>query len=123
MVNMDVNAMAKSKTSFKKGVCPNIGGRPKGIAEIRAIARAYSHEAIEILVSIARDKDARESCRIVAASILLDRAWGRAESARSIDDTPEHMAVEKLSTTDLYALLDNLNKSKQNVVCRLEESE
>jgi hypothetical protein len=115
--------MAKSKTSYSPGSSGNKGGRPKGIGEIRAIARAYSYEAIEILVSIARDKDAREACRIAAASILLDRAWGRAESAKSIDDTTEHMPVEKLNTADLYALLDDLNKGSKNVDCRLEEPE
>lgn len=116
--------MARSSTTFKPGIpSPNAGGRPKGIGEIRAIARAYSYEAIEILASIARDKDAREACRITAASLLLDRAWGRAESAKSVDDSTERMPVEKLNTADLYALLDDLNKSSKHVDYHLEEPE
>lgn len=62
---------------FRKGVSGNPKGRRIEVeqAEVRALARQYTVEAVERLAEIMRSKDARASA---AASIaLLDRGWGR----------------------------------------------
>ena len=42
---------------FKKGQSGNPGGRPKVIAEVKELAREYTGEAIETLVSIMTSPD------------------------------------------------------------------
>ena len=57
---------------FAAGVSGNPGGRPKGI---EAIAREHTVEAIAVLVRALSDEDTRVA--VTAASILLDRGWGK----------------------------------------------
>jgi hypothetical protein len=66
---------------FEPGQSGNPGGRPKVIAEVRDLARAYTVEAIEALAGITRDLDASAPARVAAATALLDRAWGKAPQA------------------------------------------
>ena len=66
---------------FKKGH-PKVGGRVKGqpnktSPDIRTLARQYTTKALETLVSIMLDRESGASARTSAASILLDRAWGK----------------------------------------------
>jgi hypothetical protein len=65
---------------------PKTGGRKKGTAnrigkDVRALAQAYTEEAIETLAAIMRDKHAPPQARALAADRLLDRAWGKAPQA------------------------------------------
>ena len=69
--------MAKSSTSFQPGQCPNPGGRPKVVAEVRELARAHVPSAIEALAAILKDKDAPPAARVAASNVILDRAAGR----------------------------------------------
>lgn len=70
---------------FAPGVCPNPGGRPKDIAEVRELARTHTSAALDTLVQIARDGKS-ENARIAASSALLDRGWGRPTQPLSGDD-------------------------------------
>ena len=96
--------MAKSKTSYPPGTSGNKGGRPKGIGEIRALAKTYSPEVIDILVSLARDQNVRASDRIVCASILLNYAVGLPSKD---SDTPEidELPIHNMTTMQLQTLL------------------
>jgi hypothetical protein len=62
---------------FQPGVSGNPGGRPAGLAEVRALAQAHSTEAIETLVEIMRNPDAKDVDRRGAADSILDRAVGK----------------------------------------------
>ena len=59
---------------FEKGQSGNPGGRPKENAEIKALAREYSEEAILCLVQWMRSGDAKASP--AAANALLNRGFG-----------------------------------------------
>ena len=63
---------------FTKGQSGNPGGRPKGSAELRDLARHHAPEAIDRLVKIMRDGEDRVAA--TAAGLLLDRGYGRPAS-------------------------------------------
>ncbi len=70
---------------------PN-SGRKKGTpnqatARIREVAQLYGVEALEMLVSIIRSKEATLQEKIVACKEVLDRGYGRPA------ETKEHAAV------------------------------
>jgi hypothetical protein len=68
---------------FKKGQSGNPGGRPKVVAEVKELARAYTAEAIETLVSIMTNAKSAPAARVSAANALLDRGYGK---------PPQHIA-------------------------------
>lgn len=82
--------MPREATQFKPGRSGNPGGRPKGEGELRDLARVYTYEAVSTLVEIMRSGKGRE--RALAASILLDRGWGK--PAQSLEHTL--LAVQKV---------------------------
>jgi hypothetical protein len=63
---------------FQPGQSGNPGGRPKVIAEVQALAREHTADAIETLATIMLDKKASAAARVSAASVLLDRGYGKA---------------------------------------------
>lgn len=72
-------------TKWQPGQSGNPGGRPRETAELRELARQYTTEAIQTLVSIMQDKDASPTARCAAANALLDRGFGRATQGLSIE--------------------------------------
>lgn len=70
-----------------KGSAPGqrLGGRQKGSpnkvgADVRALARQYTTEAVEKLASIMAGGDS-SAAQAMAADKLLDRGWGKAAQA------------------------------------------
>ena len=61
---------------FEKGQSGNPGGRPKVVAEVKGLAREYTSQAIETLVSIMTNTKAAPAARVSAANALLDRGYG-----------------------------------------------
>src|SRR5207302_1064619 len=64
--------------SFQPGVSGNPGGRPKVLADVQAAAQEHSVDAIKTLASIMNNAKAPAAARIAAASVLLDRGYGKA---------------------------------------------
>lgn len=73
-------------TRWKKGFCPNPGGRPTVVAEVRQLAQQHAPAAIGRLVVLMGSADERVS--VAAASALLDRAVGRPEQALTVGPAP-----------------------------------
>ncbi len=68
------------RTAWEKGQSGNPGGRPKEVAEVRELARQYTEEAIQTLVTLMQSAKL-ERTRLAAASELLDRGYGRPPQA------------------------------------------
>jgi hypothetical protein len=67
-------------SKFKPGQSGNPGGRPKGFAEVRELARHHTVAAIEKLVAIMTTGQS-EQAQLLAANSLLDRGWGKPTQA------------------------------------------
>ena len=81
--------MAKGvKTGGRKAGTPN-----KATAEIKTLAREYTHEAIEALVNVIRSTDS-DSARVAAIRELLDRGHGKATQPISGDEEGPPIPVE-----------------------------
>lgn len=59
---------------------PNPGGRPSIPAAVKALAREYTPEALQLLLGMARDPKVPADIRRRCCNDLLDRAWGKTAS-------------------------------------------
>ena len=73
---------------FQKGQSGNPGGRPKVVAEVKALAREHTAEAVQTLVSIMNDPQCAPAARVSAANALLDRGYGK---------PPQHVTSQEAS--------------------------
>lgn len=85
---------------FQKGVCPNPGGRPKVLAEVRELAREHTEDAMNALASIAR-AGKPDQARVAAAEALLNRAWGK--PSQPLDDEDRKVLGAMLGIINLDA--------------------
>ena len=103
-------------TSFKPGVSGNPGGRPKKPrtiearrieADAKALARQRAPEAIQALANIMNDAKAPPAARVSAATVILDRAYGKPRQEVEISRKPDlsRLSDEQLETlVQLYTL-------------------
>ena len=76
---------------FAKGQSGNPGGRPKGSAEVRELARAMTSRAFEEIERMAFT-GADDRIRLDAIKIILERGWGK--PAQPIDGDGEGGPVQ-----------------------------
>ena len=87
--------------TFQKGQSGNPGGRPKEVAEVKALARSHTATAIETLVSIAKSKKATDAARVSACIALLDRGWGKPDKTHHHDgNIRQHIISDRPLTLD-----------------------
>jgi hypothetical protein len=79
---------------WAKGISGNPGGRPKAIADLVALARQQTPNALKVLASLMEDINAPASARVAAAKEILDRGWGRSQSSVSVSCGPSLEDVE-----------------------------
>ena len=71
---------------FKPGQSGNPGGRPKGVATtVREVCGGSPLVLAQVLLAIAENPRARDRDRIAAASVLLDRGWGKAPAFTAVE--------------------------------------
>lgn len=61
------------------------GGRPKVPEELRKAFQKVCPEALEVLVSIMSDTEAKDNDRIRAAEVILERGYGKAPQSIDLD--------------------------------------
>ena len=70
---------------FEKGKSGNPGGRPKVLAEVKAMAAKHGPDAIKTLARLVVEADS-DAAKIAACRELLDRAYGKATQPIAGDD-------------------------------------
>jgi hypothetical protein len=84
--------MRNSSGQYLKGYSGNAGGRPKDKHRVSELARSYTKEAVETLVSLMRTaKD--ERVRGTAAQALLDRGWGKPKVEVVTEEKQDYIAA------------------------------
>jgi hypothetical protein len=82
---------------------PGESGNPSGKGgvyhEMQRLAREFSPEAVAYLIEIARDGTEDTRNRIVAMSMLLERAWGRSQPFDPAKDGEEPLRPLKLQAS------------------------
>lgn len=79
----DAEAQRDSAGRFLPGKTGNPGGRPKGYADVAALAREAGPDAIAKLVCLMDSED--ERIALMSATVLLDRGYGKPRQGIEID--------------------------------------
>jgi hypothetical protein len=88
------------------------GGAPPVLRQIEVMARVHTEAAIKTIVSICNDPDAPAAARVSAATVILDRGWGRAkqEVVDEVSHESKQFIEDSRKSADEY--LTQLLKSK-----------
>lgn len=92
-------------TRFKPGQSGNPGGRPKGIADVQALAREFTSDAVDTLVKVMKNTKAPAAARVAAAAHVLDRGFGK--PTQTVNATVER--IGQLSDDELLAFLSRVD--------------
>lgn len=72
--------------------------------DIRSLARTHTETAIRVLAGIMGQRSASPAARVAAASVLLDRGWGKAV-AFSTSDAAEFRSALGMSDDELARIV------------------
>lgn len=89
------------------------GYTPQKSKDIKAYAKMYCPELIDILFEIASDPENFPRDRIQAAEAVLNRAHGKPGNAADEDDFDGAINVEKMTTQQLTKMLSELPTAEQ----------
>ena len=90
---------------FTAGQSGNPGGRPKGLRDVRDLARQHTAAAISRLFVILESGQS-EQAQIMAANSLLDRGWGRPTQPIAGDDEMPAVKVDpRTALLDAIAII------------------
>ena len=93
---------------------PGVSGNPGGVSEVRRemqeLARLHSIEAIERAVEIMRTGKS-ETIRLMAISMILDRAWGKPR--QSVEIEQQGQTLERMLQAIWYAREENQEAAKK----------
>lgn len=73
------------------GTSGNPGGRSKHDLNLAKIAREHTQEALDVILDVMRDRDAKHSARLTAADMLLNRGYGRAPVTVQVGDSSDQL--------------------------------
>ena len=81
---------------WSKGQSGNPSGRPKVAAEIQVLAREHTEDALKALVDIVNDDEVHPGARVSAATVLLDRGYGKAPQHLTGDVAMRYERIERI---------------------------
>ena len=94
---------------FIKGQSGNPSGRPKIPEGVVELARENTVLAVATLVSICKNAKAHAGARVMAATVILDRAWGKA--LQRTETRNLNIDLSQLTDEQLLAMLQEVQGS------------
>ena len=101
-----------SKGRFKPGESGNPGGRPKEVAEVKALAREHTVAAINKMVEIMNAPKSSGNTVLAAACAILDRGYGRPAQSVDLTTTPGTMSDAEVEERAI-AILQSRQQSEE----------
>ena len=92
-------------TAWKPGQSGNPGGRPRVVADIRALAQAEGDACIAALKRVMDDPKSPAAAKVQAAQALLDRGYGRAIQRQELSG-PDGAPIQVQQVPDDRPVLD-----------------
>ena len=91
--------------AWKPGQSGNPGGRPRVVADIRALAQAEGDACIAALKRVMDDPKSPAAAKVQAAQALLDRGYGRAIQRQELSG-PDGAPIQVQQVPDDRPVLD-----------------
>lgn len=100
-----IDALKNKSHLFQKGHAPF---KPKGITELRQMARGMAPHMLQVMIDIALDTDERGSVRLAAADMVMTRGYGKAESYHDKDERGAIANASELTSGEILALMQQV---------------
>ena len=102
MIQNNANTTGRSpKKGFQPGKSGNPGGRPKTPEAFKALAKSASLKALKRLIEIFEDEHADDDDIVKAASLVFDRAYGKAAQDINVGGQPGNPVTHSFDTAGM----------------------